>query len=79
MDCIKCKEKIDDRRLKALPQTKVCVNCSTTEAVGCVDITYHKTGNTIHYLHLTVLILDVPELIIFTTVPQLVSSASHSI
>ena len=50
MDCCKCKEKIDDRRLKALPQTKVCVNCSTTEAVGCVDITYHKTGNTIQIM-----------------------------
>lgn len=50
MDCIKCKVKIDERRLKALPQTKVCVSCSTTEAVGCVDITYHKTGNTIQIM-----------------------------
>jgi hypothetical protein len=50
MNCVKCKEKIDDRRLKALPQTKVCVNCSTTEAVSCVDITYHKTGNTIQIM-----------------------------
>ena len=25
----------------------VCVECSTVEAVSCVDITYHKTGNTI--------------------------------
>jgi len=25
----------------------VCVDCSTEEAVACVDITYHKTGNTI--------------------------------
>lgn len=24
-----------------------CVNCSTTEKVGAVDIVYHKTGNTI--------------------------------
>jgi len=50
MNCIKCKENINSRRLKALPQTKVCVNCSTTEAVGCVDITYHKTGNTIQIM-----------------------------
>ena len=50
MKCIKCKDKIDARRLKALPQTKVCVNCSTTEAVSCVDITYHKTGNTIQIM-----------------------------
>jgi len=50
MNCVKCKVEIDARRLKALPQTKVCVNCSTTEAVGCVDITYHKTGNTIQIM-----------------------------
>lgn len=24
-----------------------CVNCSTVEAHGCIDIIYHKTGNTI--------------------------------
>ena len=50
MNCVKCKVEIDERRLKALPQTKVCVDCSTTEAVGCVDITYHKTGNTIQIM-----------------------------
>ena len=50
MKCIKCKDKINAKRLKALPQTKVCVSCSTTEAVGCVDITYHKTGNTIQIM-----------------------------
>ena len=43
MKCIKCKDKINARRLKALPQTKVCVNCSTAEAVSCVDVIYHKT------------------------------------
>ena len=47
MKCIKCKSTINRQRIKALPNTKVCVNCSTTEQVGCVDITYHKTGNTI--------------------------------
>jgi predicted negative regulator of RcsB-dependent stress response len=26
---------------------KECVQCSTTEAHGCIDIIYHKTGNTI--------------------------------
>jgi len=50
MNCVKCKEKIDDRRIKVLPKTKVCVKCSTTEAVSCVDITYHKTGNTIQIM-----------------------------
>ena len=48
--CIKCKDKINARRLKALPQTKVCVNCSTAEAVSCVDVIYHKTGNTIQIM-----------------------------
>jgi len=50
MNCIKCKEDIDSRRLKALPKTKVCVNCSTIEAVSCVDVIYHKTGNTIQIM-----------------------------
>ena len=50
MNCNKCKEDIDSRRLKALPQTKVCVNCSTAEAVSCVDVIYHKTGNTIQIM-----------------------------
>ena len=48
--CIKCKETIDARRLNALPKTKVCVNCSTAEAVSCVDVIYHKTGNTIQIM-----------------------------
>jgi len=50
MNCTKCKEDIDTRRLKALPKTKVCVNCSTAEAVSCVDVIYHKTGNTIQIM-----------------------------
>ena len=29
---------------------KVCVECSTTERYGCIDIVYHKTGNTIEIL-----------------------------
>ena len=28
MDCIKCKKEINPLRLKALPNTKVCVECS---------------------------------------------------
>jgi len=50
MNCTKCKEDIDSRRLKALPKTKVCVNCSTEEYVSCVDVIYHKTGNTIQIM-----------------------------
>jgi len=40
----------------AIPQVridlgyKVCVDCSTVEQVACVDITYHKTGNTIQVM-----------------------------
>ena len=50
LDCIKCKSPIPVQRLKALPNTKTCTECSTTEQVGCVDITYHKTGNTIQIM-----------------------------
>jgi len=44
----KCKNIIPPQRI-ALGYT-VCVNCSSTEAYGCVNITYHKTGNTIQVL-----------------------------
>ena len=47
MNCIHCKVEIQKQRLQALPNTKTCTKCSTTEQVGCVDICYHKTGNTI--------------------------------
>ena len=30
--CIKCTEEINPLRVKALPDTKVCVSCSTTKA-----------------------------------------------
>lgn len=30
MDCIKCQKRINPLRIKALPETKTCVNCSTT-------------------------------------------------
>jgi hypothetical protein len=53
MDMIKCKicrEPIPEGRLKALPNTVHCSGCSREEAVGCVDIVYHKTGNTIQVM-----------------------------
>lgn len=50
MKCIHCKNEIQTQRLIALPSTKTCTGCSTTEQVGCVDITYHKTGNTIQVM-----------------------------
>jgi len=31
MNCIKCNNSIPEGRLQALPGTKTCVNCSTTE------------------------------------------------
>lgn len=50
MKCIKCRSSIPEQRLKALPDTKVCVECSSEKAVGAVDIVYHKTGNTIQIM-----------------------------
>ena len=50
MNCIKCKSKIPAQRIKILPNTKTCTNCSNEEAVGAVDIIYHKTGNTIQIM-----------------------------
>jgi len=44
-NCKHCRQPIPQGRL-ALGY-KECVDCSTIEAVSCVDITYHKTGNTI--------------------------------
>jgi hypothetical protein len=51
MHCVKCKQVIPQGRL-ALGY-KECVSCSTVEAVSCVDITYHKTGNTIQVMDKT--------------------------
>jgi hypothetical protein len=50
MNCISCGNAIPKERLEILPNTKRCVECSTEDRVGCVDITYHKTGNTIQVL-----------------------------
>ena len=50
MNCIKCKSKIPEQRIKILPSTKTCTECSDEEAVGAVDIVYHKTGNTIQIM-----------------------------
>jgi hypothetical protein len=50
MTCSECQEVIPKGRLKILPETKVCVDCSTAEAVSCVDVVYHKTGNTIQIM-----------------------------
>lgn len=48
MICKSCKTIIPQGRVD-LGYTE-CVDCSTVEAVGCVDICYHKTGNTIQVM-----------------------------
>lgn len=50
MKCKTCKKPIPEGRLRALPNTTHCSECSQEEAVGCVDIVYHKTGNTIQVM-----------------------------
>ena len=43
MKCVKCQSKINPLRLKALPDTKVCVNCSSTKAWYVRNIIAGKT------------------------------------
>ena len=43
MVCCKCFNKIPRARLKALPNTKTCVNCSTTQAVYVRPVITGKT------------------------------------
>lgn len=50
MNCKNCQEPIHPDRLKALPNTTTCVKCSDAKSVACVDIVYHKTGNTIQIM-----------------------------
>jgi hypothetical protein len=50
MNCKNCQEPINPARLAALPHTTTCVNCSDVQGVACVDIVYHKTGNTIQIM-----------------------------
>jgi hypothetical protein len=41
--CIKCGNPIHPKRLQILPNTKTCVGCSTTQAVGCYQVVSGKT------------------------------------
>jgi hypothetical protein len=34
MNCVKCSNPIPEGRIKALPNTRTCVNCSSTARVG---------------------------------------------
>jgi len=44
MKCVKCKIKINPLRIKALPNTKVCVDCSSTGCYKAVTTT-HGVGD----------------------------------
>ena len=45
-DCIKCKQQINPLRVKALPNTLTCVNCSTTGAKIAVPMTFGEKDHT---------------------------------
>lgn len=45
MNCAKCNTTIPAGRVQL--GFKVCVDCSTAQPYGCIDVVYHKTGNTI--------------------------------
>ena len=44
MKCIKCYENINPLRIKALPETKTCVNCSTASRWYVRNIISGKTS-----------------------------------
>ena len=46
MNCIHCREEINPLRLKALPGTRTCVNCSTTGAKKGVIVTLGEKDHT---------------------------------
>ena len=46
MNCIHCKEDINPLRLKALPGTRTCVNCSTTGAKKGIIVTLGEKDHT---------------------------------
>jgi len=48
MNCKKCNSKLATKRAEL--GFRVCTACSEVEAYGCVDIVYHKTGNTVQVM-----------------------------
>tara|TARA_R110000796_G_scaffold194821_1_gene311179 strand:+ start:955 stop:1182 length:228 start_codon:yes stop_codon:yes gene_type:complete len=46
MKCIKCTIVINPLRIKALPNTRVCVDCSTLGAYKAVSTTHGEGDNT---------------------------------
>jgi hypothetical protein len=47
---MKCRCNVEIPQIRVKLGYKTCVACSTTEAYGCINITYHKTGNTIQIM-----------------------------
>lgn len=45
MNCIHCGNPIPEARMKALPYTETCVNCSDAKKVRGFTVVEHKTGN----------------------------------
>jgi hypothetical protein len=48
MKCISCNSDLPNVRISL--GYKECVSCSTVDTYGCVDIVYHKTGNTVQVM-----------------------------
>ena len=48
MNCKNCNNKLPIQRIEL--GFKHCTDCSTVDAYGTVDITYHKTGNTVQHV-----------------------------
>jgi hypothetical protein len=46
MNCIHCEQEINPLRLKALPSTRTCVNCSTTGAKRSIIVTLGEKDHT---------------------------------
>ena len=46
MKCIRCQDEINPLRLKALPGTKTCVDCSTTGAKKGIIVTLGEKDHT---------------------------------
>ena len=48
MKCISCNSELPNARISL--GYKECTSCSTVDSYGCVDIVYHKTGNTVQIM-----------------------------
>lgn len=48
MNCKKCGSNLPTKRIEL--GYKECVECSTVDTYGTIDIVYHKTGNTVQHV-----------------------------